>query len=270
MSKIGLCLSGGGARGAYQIGACQALEDLHIFQEISAFSGTSIGSVNASLVATMKPSEVREIWFSISPDLLKRTENTFKNIIKEKLEFKETGIYEIGELEKTLRNHLDLNKLKKSEVYITLSDGGEVNEGIFGLFRNSYQHYIKKDSKVIYAPLHEVSDDNLVFKEILASCSIPIVFAPTPLGGHQYYDGGVYDDVPVRPLIDAGCDTIIVVHLHRFHLFDKAKYPQITFHEIVSKQKLGGLLNFDPEQSKKIYEYGYSDTIKYFENNPIK
>jgi len=269
MNKIGLCLSGGGARGAYQIGACKALEELHILERISTFSGTSIGSVNASLLATLTPDQIKEIWFSISPDLLKRTENTFINIIKDKLEFKETGIFEIGELEKTLRSHLDVEKLRKKEVFITLSDGGEINEGIFGLVRNSYQHYIKKDSRVIYAPLHQEMNDDFIFKEILASCSIPIIFAPTPLGSHQFFDGGVYDDVPVRPLIDAGCDTIIVIHLHRYHLFDCTKYPDVEIHEIVSKSKLGGFLNFDPDKSKTIFAFGYEDTMSYFQNHPL-
>ena len=47
MAKLGICLSGGGARGAYQIGALIALRDLGIFSDAIAFSGSSIGSINA-------------------------------------------------------------------------------------------------------------------------------------------------------------------------------------------------------------------------------
>jgi len=52
MNKVGLCFSGGGARGAYQIGAVKALVELGIFSHIQVFSGTSIGAVNACMVAT--------------------------------------------------------------------------------------------------------------------------------------------------------------------------------------------------------------------------
>ncbi|MDD3122723.1 MAG: patatin-like phospholipase family protein [Candidatus Izemoplasmatales bacterium] len=267
MRKIGLCLAGGGARGAYQIGACKALEDLGILSNVYAFSGTSIGSVNACLISTMKPDEVGKIWFSISPDLLKKTENIFKTIIKERMEFKESGFFEIGELEKMLISHLDVDKLRKQKVFVTLSEGGAAFEGIFGLIKASYQHYIKKDSKVVYSPINKIKDEKMVYKQILASCSIPLIFAPTELGDHQYYDGGVYDNVPIKPLVDAGCDTVIVIHLHKIHFVDRNRFPNIKILEIETKEHLGGILNFDPEKSKKIFDFGYQDTIKFFDNH---
>lgn len=268
--KVGLCLGGGGARGAYQIGAAKALEDLGIFQKVEVISGTSIGAVNSALLATKTIEEAKALWFSIPSDLLKRTEGIFKRIIKERLEFKQTGIYEISELENMLREHLDLDKLREKEVYVTLSEGGEVNEGIFGLFKSGYHHYIKKDEfHVIYSKISDDLDDDSVYKQILASCSIPIVFAPLQVDDKQYYDGGFYDNVPAKPLIEEGCDTVIVIHLERINFLNPSKYPDVMFHEIKTKHHLGGILNFDPEKSKKTFQYGYEDTMEYFKCHPF-
>jgi len=260
--KLGLCFSGGGARGAYQIGASRAMEELGLLEQVYAFSGTSIGSVNACLVASRTTSEARDLWLSVTPDMLKRSENIFKNIIKERLQFNETGIYDMAELEKMLDRGIEYNRLRIKRVYVTLSEAGNVNEGILGLFKNSYRHYVKKDSKVVYSPVHTIPDKISIQKQIMASCSIPIVFKPTIMGDSQYYDGGVYDNVPVKPLIEQGCDTIIVVHLHRIHFFDKMKYPSVRIVEIQSKRRLGGFLNFDPAKSETLMEYGYEDAMK--------
>ena len=50
MKKIGIALSGGGARGAYQIGVWKALKEHGIDTKISAYAGASVGSLNAFLI----------------------------------------------------------------------------------------------------------------------------------------------------------------------------------------------------------------------------
>ena len=51
--KRALVLSGGGSRGAYEIGAWQALRELGV--RLDAVYGTSIGAINAALVAQVRP-----------------------------------------------------------------------------------------------------------------------------------------------------------------------------------------------------------------------
>lgn len=268
MNKIGLCFAGGGARGAYQIGAVKALEEMGIFQHVSVFSGTSIGAVNACMVATKSIDEIYELWKNITPDMLHSTESFFKRLIKERMELADNGIFEINVLRELLQQHLNLEKLRKKKVYIAISEGGAADTGIFGLLKASYRHYVKKDSKVVYIPIARQKKPD-IYNFILASCSIPIVFSGISINDRKYYDGAVYDNVPVKPLIDAGCDTVIVVHLHKFNFFDKAKHPGINFYEIKHKNSLGGILNFDPEQAEKTYQLGYQDTIAFFQTNPI-
>ena len=61
--KQALVLSGGGARGAYQIGVWKALEELNIKCDI--VTGTSIGSINGALYTQGSLKEAEELWKNI-------------------------------------------------------------------------------------------------------------------------------------------------------------------------------------------------------------
>jgi NTE family protein len=64
MEKYGLVLAGGGGKGAYQIGAWQALRELGI--SFNAIVGTSIGSINGALIASGDYEKAVDFWNSIS------------------------------------------------------------------------------------------------------------------------------------------------------------------------------------------------------------
>jgi len=266
--KLGLCFSGGGARGAYQIGACVALKEAGILDKVEVFSGTSIGAANAAMIAACPLDKVRNVWFDIPEETLNRTEHLFKKLFTEPGTLVSEGIYETSKLEKVLRDNLDMNNLKNKKVFVTISDAGEANSGFKSLVKSTYRHYIRREPKVVYTEIGQ-HDKELAFKEILASCSIPIVFSPTCIDGKQYFDGGLYDNVPVKPLVDAGCDTIIVLHLDRLPYFYKQRYKNIVFHPIKSHHSLGWHLKFAPDQSVTRYTYGYNDCKRYLENNKI-
>ena len=69
MEKLGLVLCGGGTKGAFQVGVWEALEDLGITEEITGFSGTSIGAVNVALLLSNANREKKEeIWKSFKQD----------------------------------------------------------------------------------------------------------------------------------------------------------------------------------------------------------
>jgi len=268
MQKLGLCLSGGGSRGAYQIGAAKALAELGILNRVEAFSGTSIGSVNAALLATLSPEDAFRLWLDVSPDEIKATEGTFRRIMKERTAIFDKGFYNIEPLEMRLRSTLDLAKLKQREVYVTLSDGGSVNESLFGLVRTAFRHFVMHDSKVLYCPLAEQTDEDVI-RMILASCSLPAVFPAVVDHERKYYDGGLYDNIPVHPLATGGCTEVIIIHLWGLESIDKTAYPGLIFHEIRHAGSLGATLNFDPKRAEILFAYGYEDTIAHFHKQPF-
>lgn len=264
MSKLGLCFSGGGARGAYQIGVAQALSDLGILENVVAYSGTSIGAANSLMLATNSLESCKEVWFEISEDSLMKSKGLLERIRHEGMKVFEEGIYSIDALESLLCERVDLDKFKNVDVFATIAEVGNEKASFFDILKASYKHYRKEENRANYIDLKMLQDKDLIIQTVIASCSIPIIFSPVLKDGKKYYDGGIYDNVPVQPLIDMGCDEIIVVHLHRLHMFRPGNYPGIVFHEIKHKGSLGSVLDFTNEHSSKIYEYGYQDAMKYF------
>ncbi len=265
--KIGLCLSGGGARGPYQIGALTAMKELGIFSKFQAFSGTSIGSANMAVVVSRSIDKAKEVWDNLPEETFpKNKTDKREEEVRRRLIDMDRGIYTMDTFEEVMLKAVDYDCLRKHETYVTVSPGGKKDEGIFELVKASYKHYIGKDSKAIYLPLKELNNEQ-IHKAIVASCSIPVLFAPVEYEERKYYDGGVFDRVPIKPLVDAGCDEIVVVHLHRQRFYRPEKqWSSVKFHEIKHKGYLGGILDFSRKHAVKLYEWGYEDARKYFEN----
>ncbi len=256
--KLGLCFAGGGARGSYQVGVAMGLEELGILSLVEAYSGTSIGAVNAAFIATKPLADLANIWLSSNPEDIKKTESIFSRIRSEKLHLIENGIFEINKLKELVSQHVDYQAILQKDIYVTVSESGEVDSGLFGLLKASVKHYIQKDRKVQYIRLADQSQED-VSKCIVASCSIPIVFPAVSMEDKQFYDGGLYDNVPVTPLIEAGCDKIIVIHLQRIDWIIKPHFDGVEFFEIRHSGSLGGILHFDPQHANRLIEYGLAD-----------
>ena len=268
--KIGLCFSGGGARGAYQIGVAQALDDIGIYKNVSVFSGTSIGAANVAVLASTSIKKVKDIWFNIPKDALRKSKPFLNKLKDEKLNVINSGIYTMDVFDEVLIKSIDNKNIKDKDVFITVSESGDESKGMFELVKSSYSHYIKKDSKVHYIPLKTLTKDE-TFKAVKASCSIPVVFPAITNEDKKYYDGGIFDNTPIKPLIEEGCEIVIVVGISFLDTtkIAKKKYPDVIFHQIKHKGNLGGVLDFNSKHSKQIYDYGYEDTIAYFKNKDI-
>ena len=68
--KMGLVLSGGGGKGAYELGVWKALKELKIDKYIEVFSGTSIGAFNAVLFAQNNMKDAEALWEEVTIDKL--------------------------------------------------------------------------------------------------------------------------------------------------------------------------------------------------------
>ncbi len=265
MRKLGICLSGGGARGAYQIGALKALQDLGILELAKAFSGASIGAVNATFVATEALDVAKEIWFNVPENPLGDNPSIIKSIKEQKLKVIDSGLFSIEKLKQLLNDNIDFELLKNKEVFIAVADTGDAEKGLMDLFKSTFAHYIQKDSHVQYIPLKEMSRE-LQIDTIVASCSIPIVFPPVVANSRNYRDGGYFDNTPLKPLIDFGCDEIICITISMLSSMRsfRQKYENVKFYELRATRRLGKILDFSSENSKRIYMYGYNDAMRHF------
>lgn len=246
--KVGLMLGGGGAKGSYQLGVIKALEELNLLKHIDAISGVSIGAINTLLLMSKKShKEMVKIW-----DIMD-SENVFgskQSILKEK------RLFDFRPVAEKLIESVDLKRIKRSK-YQGFATAARIYD------KESFIHQIKTDTmekKVFH--LNEVEDP---FISVMASSSIPLVFGPTTIGEHKYVDGGVIDNYPVQPLIDAGCNFIFAIALDDWfnpHIYDNHDITIVNFTSTSAfeSNRLADMLDvvkFNPEFKTEKEELGY-------------
>ncbi len=250
--KIGLVLSGGGARGAAHIGAIRALEEEGIIA--THISGTSSGAIVGALYANGVP------WMDIL--------NFFKTIPifrPNRYAFKKPGFIDsenfYGDLKKYFPED-DFTALNKT-LYITATD---IIKGTLKIFNQGQ-----------------------LIKPIIASASFPGVFTPTQINGSYYVDGGTLNNFPVEPLV-AKCDKIIGVYVnplekmsiqdlkHSFAVVERAYKIKVAGESlnkfsscdlVIYPEELTKYGIFDMKNIDAIYQLGYSTTKKLLENHNL-
>ena len=123
--------------------------------------------------------------------------------------------------------------------------------------------------KAHYFKLNE-ADTKRIESILLASSAIPYIFDSVEIDGEMYWDGGApfpnADNVPIRPIYEAGCDLIIVVHLNRSSLVVHNLFPNARIVEIVPLEDQGGFwkgtLDFSSKSAARRIQQGYDDTVR--------
>ncbi len=245
MKTVGIALSGGGTRGMVHVGALQALEEHGISPDV--ISGTSAGAIVGVLYANgYTPAELLE--FS--------RENTFLKMMSLRLPKK--GFVKHTHLMKQLKKHIPENSfgaLKKS-LYVAIAN---LNTGL-AEFRSE-------------GPLWEI---------IVASSSVPIIFEPIELDGELFVDGGLVKNMPASILQDKA-DVILGVNLvpqtrvgndeisnimgvanRCFNLSVLNNImPDLKYCDVVIEPpEIHHYSRYNFSQMKKMYEIGYSETIR--------
>lgn len=269
MQKIGLVLAGGGARGAYQIGAWKALIELGIIDKISCYSGASVGSLNAALFAMKDYDRAYQAWMSLERDsLFNLDKQIFKRLLSEKLDFFNKGVYNTSQLEELIDTTIDCDMIRKQDVFVTTTHLGNEKSTFFDLLKTNYLHYLKNENQTKYQNLKDIKDDKEIKSTMLASCAIPVAFRPIQIGVETFYDGGILDNTPFQPLIDIGCDLIIVIDLFKMSFSRKKEVDGVKIITVYPKKSLRGILDFDNKFIKRRFELGYQDTMETLKDIP--
>lgn len=263
--KIGLVLSGGGGKGAYEVGVWKALKELNIDKYISVFSGTSIGAFNAVLFAQDDMEAAEELWKEVTMDKL-------VPLSKFDLMKKGIGLVIGGK---------NINLAKK---FMTdqMNQGAVSKDGALEII-NKYLSIekIKENGKICYAACTEIPDFKVKYFKVsdyeeeigknmvLASASLPLIYECTEVFEKKYIDGGITDNTPIQPVYGEGCDIIITVLLSKEVRIDKSLYPNTKIIEIyprnLEEKVLDGTLNLEAEAKKRRILEGYNDTIEKLE-----
>ena len=248
---IGLALSGGGLRGAYQIGVYKALQEAGI--KIDGFVGTSIGAFNAACIAAGKFSMLYDFWYNCDAgQILGFTEKLSKSVNENKLDIKEA----LKNLKNIVLNKgISTNGLKEALKTFNLDYYLFKSKKDFGLVTVRF-----KDFKPIYMFKDNIEPEKLN-DYIIASCYLPIFKMEKLIDNNYYLDGGFYDNLPANSLIDKGYSTIYVVDLKAIGITrnykDKSKIVKIT-----PSRNLGNILNIKQSDIRNNIKLGYYDTLK--------
>ena len=262
--EVGLVLQGGGALGAYEWGAIEALFDWMNTRsaacevKLQAVTGVSIGAINgACVVGANSRDDARErldgLWadFAIgggflSSDLALFAVPHFYHFRPDLLTLPSwTFLYDTHALIGTLRKHVNFAALNDSQTVFSVT-AANVTSGKLRRFGN---HSIGQIEKIELMPEH-----------ILASGSLPPQFPWTEIGDDKelsyYWDGGIIDNTPLGDALGAftaGDEiTRILVVMNLFPLRAALPNSFIQVNDRINQLRFGNRLLQDAENSRRI------------------
>ena len=247
-------LGGGGAKGAYEVGAIAALDELGI--KAGSVFGTSVGALHAAMYAQGSMDAAAALWDNIrlrdvvseeSLAIADDAENIFDHPEK-LLEFitryaQKKGV-DVSPLMDILHKLIDEDKIRRSGVHL-------------GIVTTRFPSLAMVEKR-----LEEMETGSLI-DWLMASASCFPIFPMKQVGGDRYIDGGFCDNTPVEMAVRSGARDIVAIDIgkHRSHTqYDRR--PNITY--IRTSQPLGGLLTLDSALSARNRILGYNDVMRAF------
>ncbi len=248
--KTGLVLSGGAAKGYAHAGVLQALYEAGF--QFDVISGASVGSIIGALLCEGRtPKEIVEIF------------DKEKNFNLVKFRFSTTGFFKSDGLKAALERHIKARSFEELPIPLIISTS-EMNTGRVRYFSKG--------------PLIDV---------ILASCAIPLLFAPIQIGDNFYVDGGLTDNLPATPL-NGQCERLVGININPITPVDKVigfmetveRVMNIAIYNNVAKSipmldiylephKMQAYHLFSLDKTREMFEVGYAYTVEWLRDRAV-
>lgn len=244
--KLGLALSGGGAKGFAHIGVFKLLEECGLMPDVIV--GTSVGALMGALFADgYSADELKDIFSG----------REFSEFAQ--LQIPKSGLFDSKRFRYFLKRHLRAKTFEELKIPLVVVatdlDNGESHE-----FRSG--------------PIVEA---------VAASCSIPIIFSPVVINGIHYVDGGLFHNFPVS-IIREECDRVIGVNVSPltpqkykqtiFHIAERSYHYMFRANTLEDREMCDVLIEteefsqyktFDLENVEQIFNIGYVAAVRAFE-----
>lgn len=227
-NRLAIVLSGGGARGAYEVGVLsyifdelRGLRDKRVHVDI--ICGTSVGAINSAALAASQGDQregmrhLVKLWSGLQIDQVLgfgwKQAASFAGMFSKGIG---TGLVDVSPMAKLIRRHVPWEEIGRSlrrgqlrALSITCTEVRTGRAVLFmqtgpgtGLPRHSPPRTLMRSERI--GPHH-----------VLASASIPFVFPPVRVGSQLYVDGGLRHNTPVAPAIRLGATHVLVVGTSR-------------------------------------------------------
>lgn len=269
--KVGLVLSGGGAKGAYQVGVLKALVEMET--RIDVVAGASIGALNGAVLISAPSLAVgverlEKLWLTLaksSPlainipgyltlllsaglkmrgaaafDVMVRLARTTAQRYGVQLP-KQVGVLDAGllsdkPLQALMDEYLDAATLADGlPFYVAVYKSMGGLSDMMNVMSAELGIVDTAESEFLHIQSLPVSEQKDV---LLASAAIPILFAPREVNDSLYSDGGQggwqkqQGNTPITPLLKAGCNVVIVTHLNDGSLWSRHDFPEAIILEV--------------------------------------
>lgn len=225
----GLVLPGGGARGAYQAGALQAMSEIVGRQgnPFPVIMGASVGAINAVALAAQAQSfrtavsRLVDLWSTLTTDQVYRTD--VPTIMKSGAQWiasltpvtslgisRPSAIFDNSPLAMLLEKHVDLSGI-----------GGAITSGALRSVGVTASSYDRARAITFFQGVDGIEPwtrarrdgiaSDLTFDHILASAALPLIFPARRIGNEYFGDGSLRLTSPLSPAIHCGADRIVVI-----------------------------------------------------------
>jgi NTE family protein len=289
MGKLGLVLSAGGARGAFEAGIIHYIRT-GLPKKIANLpfpiqTGTSVGAINTVAMAAMaedpqaQGEKIKELWLSLKQEDIYRRDmgatthflgSTVGGIMRNLFTFNPfhlasrkgphfTSFLDTTPLKEFLKKNVPWEKIQNNVLKGPI-DAVAINAT--NLQTGNNELFFQKKREVEYLGHYIYHEGPITLEQAMASSAIPMVFPPIKMNDTFYADGGLRLFTPMSPAIQLGADRLIIVGLrHRPNASDmkqegagkKGREPTIA-------DQMGRMLNglfldriqYDMEQLKRI------------------
>ena len=248
--EYGLVLDGGGARGAYQIGAWKALKEAGV--KISAVAGTSVGALNGALICMDDLEKAEKIWsemefsrvMSVDDDWMRQFfqgEQKLGDILAELGRVFRDGGVDAAPLRKLIHENVDEEKIRGC--------GKEFFIVTFSL----------TDMKELELSVSDIPEGRL--EDFLLASAYLVGFKNEPMeDGKRYIDGGIFNNVPADVLVEKGYTDLIEIRIYGPGREPRVSLPEDgEMYQIGPRVKLGSIIEFERERSRQNMKIGYYD-----------
>lgn len=250
-----IALEGGGAKGAYEVGVWKALDEADV--RFDAVAGTSVGALNGAMMVMGELEQALRLWenirfsqvFDADDEQLKKlydhklSEVDFRTLFKDVMEAIHEGGLDIEPLRRLIAEWVDEEKIRSSPKKLFLVT------------------YSLTDKRELDMDADELEEGKLR-DMLLASAYVPL-FQRKKLDGKDYVDGSVHNIVPISSLLERGYRDIIVIRIFGVGFEKRTRIPKdANIITVAPRERLGGVLQFDAAQSRRLLQLGYFDGLR--------
>lgn len=232
MPNIGICFSGGIAKGAFQIGFCKALLNYIGLDDISAVSASSIGSWNAAAFLTKNIDYAEELWLDNGAERLHKT----IHLLTKRLNT-------FNRFDLIINDDTNIDK----DFFVTCCEFPAMTVDYYNI--KGWEPY--ETRKILHAAV-----------------SIPTLMPPIKVKNKKLIDGAFRDNIPLKPLSCIDLDLIFVVHFDPFWIYHEGvqssdKVVNLCF--FLNEHIIKDSFDFRNKSISNMINTGYAKTSKLLE-----